>query len=460
MIFVKPAMKKIVRFCLGLMTAACMLGVAAAANADVIHLTDGTSVEGSVKRNSEDGWDVTQADGKVVHVSSDKVQQIEATPKIAQPDAADTKLASLRRSVEYLGDLKQIRERYEKFIEQNKGTPAAAEAAKDLVLWQDRMDRQTIKVGGKWITAAEKTELDQKNYLLLDNVRGLVDASRFNEADMVLQQLLADDPANVGALYLRAIIQAKAEQWPLARKTLEAARDALPGHGPTLNNLAVVLWRQNQTSASLSLYEAAMSSPGQFVAPILDNVAEVLNALTPEQLKSPIAQKVARHFADLDAVMQQTMMRSGYYRWGSNWVNQADLAALKAADAEIQKKLIDMQAEYDADAARIGRIDDQVADIVKSMKRIENTSWATDRNGNLFHLPLPSAYYDYDHDRTTLLAQRAELMAKLDSLRAAAKALQQSLPVPKYTGLQKLIGAEGTPMPAVAKTPATTQAGG
>lgn len=430
-----------------------LLVAARPTRADVVHLTDGSTVEGIVKK-SGDGWDVTRVDGKVIHVTAENLRQIELTSKGNTPDAAGSKLASLRRSVENIPDIKIIRDRYEKFIEANKNTAAAADALKDLAIWQDRMDRNMVKVGPNWLTAEEKERVLERNFIAVDGVRQLIKAGRFNEADPVLQQILVDDPTNAGALYLRGLILFKQEQWPLARKTFDAAKEAQPNYGPTLNNIAVILWHQNQYLGALNLYDGAMASPAQFQIPILNNVAEALNAVPPELKNNATVTKVTKHFTDLDTVMQQQMLQAGYFRWGATWVDKNQLEQLKAAEAKIQKTLTDMQAEYDAHAAHINRIDAELADIERAMKRIENTSVTRDTSGNIIRLPLPSAYYDYDHDHHKLQAQRIELVARLDSLRAAARALQQQLPTPKYTGLQQIIGIEGTPMPAVSHAPA------
>src|SRR5881275_2258961 len=105
--------------------AAVLLVASCPALADVIHLNDGTTMYGDLKR-AADGWFVTDARGKVVHVSADSVRSIELSPRGDPKDQAASKLASLRRSVEALGDLKVIVDRYEKFIEQNKDAPVAA----------------------------------------------------------------------------------------------------------------------------------------------------------------------------------------------------------------------------------------------------------------------------------------------------------------------------------------------
>src|SRR5215469_7704289 len=94
--------------CLVLLAAACC-------RADIINLTDGTKVEGKIRKTS-DGWAVTQKDGTVVNVDADKVASIEASRSPDAISVAEDRLASLRRVAEHLTDLQDIISRYQKFI--------------------------------------------------------------------------------------------------------------------------------------------------------------------------------------------------------------------------------------------------------------------------------------------------------------------------------------------------------
>jgi hypothetical protein len=58
-------------------------------------------------------------------------------------------------------------------------------------------------------------------------------------------------------------------------------------------------------------------------------------------------------------------------------------------------------------------------------------------------------YYGLQRDLQELKKERADQEAKVNNLRREAKLVKQELPVPRYTGTQKIIDAEGTPlMPA------------
>jgi hypothetical protein len=119
---------------------------------DVVRLQDGTTLDGTLKREPG-GWAVTDKTGKTTHITDDKVDSIEKTGSATAADATESKLNVLRRSVENLTDIAQITDRYTKFIEQNRNTPAAATAQKELEVWQDRQSKGLVKVGGAFANA-------------------------------------------------------------------------------------------------------------------------------------------------------------------------------------------------------------------------------------------------------------------------------------------------------------------
>src|SRR5207237_2086637 len=86
-------------------------GISGTARAEILRLDDGSSVEGIVKR-VPDGYDVTDSAGKVTHIASERVKGIEISAKASGVVEADSRLASLRRSVENVTDLKSIIESY------------------------------------------------------------------------------------------------------------------------------------------------------------------------------------------------------------------------------------------------------------------------------------------------------------------------------------------------------------
>jgi tetratricopeptide (TPR) repeat protein len=425
--------------------------------ADIVHLNDGSTISGDIKK-AADGWYVT-SNGKTTLVTTDQVKSIELAPRGNPRDVAVGRLASLRHSVEALNDLKQIIDRYEKFIEQNKGLPAEAEAAKDLAQWKDHQAKGMVKVGSKWILPEEKTALQEKTLLVVDQARELLKQNKMHDADAAVTRALEVDPTNVSALYIKGLILFRQDQIQAARKAFEAVKEAMPDHGPTLNNLAVIQWRQNQPVAAMGNYLAAMQSM-PLNKELLNNVAEALNSLTDDQRKSTVVQKALKVWTEQDAQLQQQMMQLGWYRWGSGWVDKAQYEKLQAAEKDVKDKIAKMETDFAEAQAKIDTIDAQIKQNRDAMRYMENQRIQYDNTGKPVAFPLPPQYWDYDRANRRLEVQEKETLALLNALRAKAQIVKQQLPIPKFKGTQLTMGVEGTPAiaPAAAAAPAEKSA--
>lgn len=420
--------------------------------ADIVHLKDGTTLTGEIKRTGE-GYNVTDAKGKVTSVPLDAVRSIELARNAGDANTvAASRLFSLRRSVEAINDIKTIIDRYQKFIEQNKGMPVAKDAEKDLAEWKDRLDKHMVKVGTKWVLPEDVSAMQEKALISADEARDLLKQNRLNDAAAAVAKALNEDPRNVSALYLKGLILYRQDKIPDARKTFEAVKEIAPDHGPTLNNLAVILWRQNQHAASLNAYFAAMQAM-PLNKEVLNNVAEALNSAPEDVKKGVIAQKVFKLWNEQDMQLQQQMLQSGLYRWGATWVDKAMHEKLQAAEKEVKDKIAKLETEFADAQARITTIDAQITQNNDAMRWMENQRWAQDATGRLIAYPLPPQYWDYDRANRRLEVQRKESVALLDALRAKALVVKQQLPVPKYTGVQLAIGVEGTPAMGVTDKP-------
>jgi hypothetical protein len=227
-------------------------------------------------------------------------------------------------------------------------------------------------------------------------------------------------------------------------------REVEPDHGPTLNNLAIILWRQNQQIPAMNLYLQAMQ-----VMPmnkeILNNVAEALNALTEDQRKGQVPQRVYKTWAEQDVQLQQQMMPLGWYRWGATWVDRATRDKVEAAEKEAKDKIAKLEADFTEAQAKVDTINLQIRQNRDAMREMERQRVMQDFSGRQFIVPLPPQYYEYDRANRRLEVQREETANLIEGLRAKAQVIKNQLPVPKYTGVQLAVGVEGTP----AMTPAS-----
>jgi tetratricopeptide (TPR) repeat protein len=441
-------------FLLAIVSVGALAG--ARAVGDIVTLTDGTTVAGMLHK-TDDGWTVTDASGNITTISADRVASIQVTSNQPPNAVADDRLHSLRNSVANLNDLGEIIRRYQAFIAKYQDTPAAAAAMSDLQIWQDRQTKGQVKLGKNWIMPADRAAIIAKSLAGAIEARTLMSQGRAREADSVLVQALGDDPDNTAALYLRGLIFYDQGKMPEARQMFQAVLDNDPENGPTLNNMAVVMFRQKQYGGSMTLYDRAMLAM-PLCKDILNNVAEAFHALPDSEKDTTPSTRAAREFAGQDVKLQAIMAQQGWYRWGATWVNQKQYDALQAADAQIKQQLADLQKRFDALSDQVSSIDQSIASNNRSLRQIEANAWGRDSNGNTVQLAYPQTYYDIEQDNTNLTQQRQQVVAQEDALRQQAQQVQQSGPVPKFTGIQQTMGAEYAPMQMPNGLPTTAPA--
>jgi Tfp pilus assembly protein PilF len=366
-----------------------------------------------------------------------------------------SKLATLRRSVENLPDIDQVIERYERFIDQNKETTIAAEAARELATWRERKAEGFVRVGNEWVSPARHAEMLEKAATTLGEIRDMIREGRYRDADAAVGKLLAVDPNNASAHYLRGVLANKQGEIGVAKRHFERGRELLDDHGPTLNNLAVILWNQKQPAAAIALYIQAMQSSARN-RQVLDNVAEALHALPPDLRDSANAKKAEAIFAAQDAELQKQLEPEGLYRWGATYINRDQYEAAMKAQEQVQARIQQLDQEYRRIESRIREIDATIARNEDTVVQIDRDRGRIDPvTGRIYRLPRPSIYYDLKRENDKLELEQRELASKLDGLRDRARAIERESPHPQYTGKQRLIEVEGTPL--VAEKPAAAK---
>lgn len=438
--------------------AALLLLGSALAVADTLVLTDGRRLQGDLLRDG-DYWILTEAGGKTSRIAVSEVRSIELGKRTTDVETAKQRLAFVRRQADSQTDPALAVAKFEEFVSQYGDSAQAGDARKDLAMWRTRVQERRVRVGGKWLTPDELAAWDEKTTASLEEARAHVKAQRFKEAIAVTDAVLVDDPANVGAMYLKGVALFRTEQLVAARKCFDAAAAAAPDNGPVQNNLAVVQWKQKQELAAINAFDRAlMASPAN--QRVMDNVAEILVAL-PREVKNAVAtRRLAKRFDEQEPKLEQAMTRRGMYRWGSTWVNQQQQEELRRVDQQIRGKLDELAADYDSTESSITQISQDIDAAQKTMERIESDSITRDANGNVVRRPYPSIYYDMRRDIDRLNARRKTAIERLDSLRQQADSVRAKLAVPPYTGVLRLIEEEGMPLtlrsagaPAAASAP-------
>lgn len=426
---------------------------------DIVELKDGRRFEGDLKRTAE-GYEITSADGSVTRVRSDQVASMRLTGRATTtaPSAANERFASLKRSVEGMSDLDQILARFRSFIEQNKDQPIADEAKREMALWEDRKARGLVKVSVGWVTPQQRERLLAGTTGLAFQARDALRQNHVKDAEALVAQILELDPSNPPALYLQGVMLYRSDKIAVARRSFEQVVQALPDHAASLNNVAVVYSRQNDTNRAMGFLDRAMvAMPDN--KEILNNVLELLMAMPENQRKSAAVQKVQRRFAEQDMRLVQLMARYGWYRWGSLWVDQGQIDHFREQEKTIRAKMADMQKEYDANDARIKEIEARVETNDRYMRALRDRSFYRDANGVMQQMSLPPEYYDIDRENQRLIAERDALAGERNRMKEQARDVEAQLPAPRFTGVLQLIGVEGTPLPANADPPASQPAG-
>jgi len=433
-----------------------LLTLTAVACGDVLTLDDGTKVEGKAKKVG-DQWIVTDAAGHETTVDPGRIVSFHLTGSAPDPAATVDRLAALRSSVENLADLQAIIDRYTQFIKQSAGSPQAAQAQDDLIVWQTRLSDNDKKAGNRWLSPMEWDVLAADEARDAQSIIDMIKRGDVDQASVAIKQALADDSDNPSALYLRGYLGYKNDLFVPAHADFEHVLKVIGDHAPTLNNLAVTQWRQHNYGAALSLYLKAMAAKPVDQA-ILDNVVEALQALPANMQGGNLAKKVQALFDDQDKQLQGLQQARGLYRWGSDWYPAAKVAQLTAEKQDHEQAMAALQTQ-------VRQTTESLASTDAEMQNASHTIVAppmVNIHRQIVDQPDPSLIRQQD---TNLAQMDAIERTKLNNLRQQIRHLENKISSTEYTGVQRLIGPEGTPtrLPpsagAIAPNAPTTQPG-
>ena len=418
-----------------------LLVAAALACGDVIVLNDGTRLEGTIQK-TDDGWTITDSSGKQTNVTPDEVKSFEVSG--ASADTTADALASLRRSAQNMSDLQAIIDRYQKFIADNSGSPATADAQSDLALWKQRLAEGQVKVGDTWMTPAERQNLISQEAETAASVRDLLQQGRTQEAQQAIQQALAVDANNPSILYLQGLELANQDMTIAARTAFLKVAALVPDHGPTLNDLAVVYFREKLGPVAMKYYWQAMQAEADNKQ-ILSNVAEALHALSPRDTSSTPAQRAFALWKQQNAALATQMQAQGLFPWGATWITRSQLDKCQEVEQENQQQQAQLQSDFDSTQKKIDvdqqdiQTDQQDEMTLAGEYNINNGRRSAVMYNNF-------QYQQYQSQIANLQADIAANQQHLAQLQLEANQLESNYPVPKYTGTQELIGPEGTPL--------------
>jgi hypothetical protein len=105
-----------------------------------------------------------------------------------------------------------------------------------------------------------------------------------------------------------------------------------------------------------------------------------------------------------------------------------------------------MEVDYNALTAKIRRMDADIATTESTLRRMESESIGVDATGHLVRYPLPPSYYTFQRDLAAMKQERDVHAVEQEQMRRNARELMATLPTPRYTGVQRMIETEGTPV--------------
>jgi Flp pilus assembly protein TadD len=427
--------------------------LASVASADVIiTLTDGSTVQGTVKP-SADGYVVTKADGSEQLVPSSMVRSLKPTSSSSTAGGGASSLESLRRATANIDDLNLIIRRYQAFVTQNASSPAAKDAQQDLAMWQDRADKKMVKAGGTWVTPEEYEKLRAGASTTAKKIVAMVSEGKLKEATTEADRALALTPGNADLQYLKGIIAFKLVQMGPAKTAFQAAGQSAPSHGPSHNNAAVALVKIRDAMPALAEFEKAMLAlPNNQT--VLDNVAETLYALPAANQNKELTKKVRDLFNQQDLILQRQMESNGKHRWGSQWLDNAEYAVVQARQKEQQDKLDAIKKDYDNDQARIRELEQRITADATTMQQMLQYNVGTNPQGQQVQLPPPPQYYNLQRDQLAMQTERDQKTIELRTLEREYNQQAQIAIKGSYSGVLKIFEADAIPSaPPPASTP-------
>ena len=423
--------------------------VAAPAAGDVIHLKDGSSVSGKIKRLDAFEWAVYAPDRRATFVRVDDVALVEFTARpTTDPGAAVHRLDALRVAVDRAADPARAIDRYRQFIAAGADPATLDVARRDLLVWQDRADRHLVRLGDRWVVPAVRDKAVADALDDAEHARQLLKRGRFAEADAWVSASLVLDPGNATALYLQGLLRLQQNQLVAARRAFEAVAAAVPNHGPTLVNLAVVAWQQRRYAAALERYDQAMAAdPANPV--VLADVSAALADAAAAGVRGGTLDRVAGRCRALAKQMAVVMTARGLHPFGTAWLTDDQLADVQRAQRQDQATLDRLAGDFERAQDQVRQTDLAIAAVEEQVRRSIAVArlpgpWLASYDGGDTPV-VPTVAGELGNDAGQLQRRRAMQVARLDALQRQATAIRQRMSGPPNPG-QRPIGPEGTPL--------------
>jgi len=442
--------------------AAVIALTAAPAFADVVELTDGRKVNGSIKYQGNNVI-LTGADGTTIQTTRDKVKSVTLTSTLTPDQAASAEWARISVQIKSAGDLGAIIKLHQDFLAKYPKAAMAKDVTDSLTVYEQLSKNDPVKFRGRWMPRAQ-VEVTIKKWA--EDVRPALDlyrAGKMKETLDAIKPILAADDQNPDALTLGGLAAFRNNALPQARTYFTSLVTADPTSVLAENNLAIVSFQQKAQAEGLIHYGKALQiKPDNRL--LLDNIAEALNSFTGDR-NGTAYKALQRQFEQAEARLETTMAKQDLHRWGSSWVTQKQFEQLTQRQKTLQDQFSQLEVQHKAAAQQYAGLD---AQILQTQQDVEIAV----ANISLFNSQIITAQA-HGLDPGILIASRdlaaadanrlglqlqslqqtkAQLQGTLQATELQAqqiKAQMNNTQVPQFTGVQRVMEmGEGDKPPA------------
>jgi len=431
--------------------------------ADVIELTDGRKVNGSIKYQGNNVI-LTDADGgATIQTTRDKIKSVTLTSSVTPDQAASAEWARISIQIRSADDLGAIMKMHEDFLAKYPKAAMAKDVIDSLTVYQQLSKNDPVKFRGRWMPRAQ-VEVTVKKWT--EDARPALElyrAGKMKETLDAVKPILVADDQNPDALTLGGLAAFRNNALPQAKTYFTSLAAADPTSVLAENNLGVVCYQQKAQAEGLLHYGKALQIKPENRL-LLDNIAEALNGYTGDRNGTPY-KSLLRQYEQAEARLETTMAKLDLHRWGSGWVTQKQFEQLTQRQKTLQDQMAQLEVQHKAAAQQYAGLDAQILKAQEDVQiqtanvQIFNSEIITAQAHGLDPVILMASrdLAAQEANRAAMQVQalqatKTQLQATLQATEMQAqqvKAQMNNSQVPQFTGVQRIMEmGEGDKPPA------------
>jgi S1-C subfamily serine protease len=200
---------------------------------------------------------------------------------------SDTEVTTLERDAMKCRAASEALDMYREFVAVTELTAAQATKVRDRQkVWQDRVDRQLVRLGTEWVTRDQAKATAQKADELIEQAFEKIKAGEFKAAKEALDKATKADPSGIRADYYLGMLNSP-NLWNYAagaEKSFERAHKRDPENPGICNNLALSKLKMGRWSDALDLWAEGLRTAPE--APeIVHNLGRFVKEASAKRIK-------------------------------------------------------------------------------------------------------------------------------------------------------------------------------